>query len=356
MAKGSAFEVTLLRITDEDRNEGSFVRHLLNFAGKPTFREFGPPTLAVGAALAVAFLVHLLVPVANLSLVFLMPVLFAGVRYGLWPSLYTVFLSFAVYNFFFTEPKYTFSVHDYDDISTLLFFLLAATVTGNLAVRLKIQIEALQASAVRNAVMHDFSRRLSTALTLDDVVRETTGATAQALQVNSALLLPDRKFKDRLVLSASDPPDGKMDKTDMAAAEWSFKSDKPAGLASDTLPGAKWLFTPLRSPHGVVGLIAIAPSDGKPADSFYNPEQTRMLNAFCDQAALALERANLAIDIEDSQNPKRSRKIADRFTVVHLARFAYTAVIDHRIGDYVERHAQGSDEGGSDRVDAEYSP
>ena len=238
-----------------------------------------------------------------------MPVLFAGVRYGLWPSLYTVFLSFAAYNFFFTEPKYTFSVHDYDDISTLLFFLLAATVTGNLAVRLKIQIEALQASAVRNAVMHDFSRRLSTALTLDDVVREITGGTAQALQVKSALLLPDRKFKDRLVLSASDPPDARMDKTDMAAAEWSFKSDKLAGLASDTLPGAKWLFTPMRSPHGIVGLMAIAPSDGKQTENFYNPEQTRMLNAFCDQAALAIERANLAIDIEESRIQSEAEKL-----------------------------------------------
>ena len=309
MDKAGDFEITLLRTTEEDRNEGSFARHMLNFAGKPTFREFGPATLAVLAALLVALVVHQILPVANLSLVFLMPVLFAGVRYGLWPSLFSVFLSFAIYNFFFTEPKYTFSVSDYSDVTTLLFFLLVGTVTGNLAVRLKTQIEALQASAVRNAVMHDFSRRLSTALTLDDVAREITVGAAQSLQVKAALLLPDRNRKGHLTLAACDPPDSEMDGTDMAAAEWSLKNDKSAGMGSDTLPGAKWLFTPLRSPHGIVGLMAVAPGEESTVESLQRPDQMRMLHAFCDQAALAIERANLAIDIEESRIQSEAEKL-----------------------------------------------
>lgn len=317
VARAGEFEVTLLHTTGRDKNEGSFFRHMLGFAGKPRFKEFGPPTLAVGGALATSFVIHGLLPVANLSLIFLMPVLFAGVRYGLWPSFYTVFLSFAVYNFFFTEPKYTFSVYHYDDISTLLFFLLAATVTGNLAVRLKTQIEALHASANRNAIMHDFSRKLSTALTLDDVIREITTNAGQSLKLKSALLLPDRKHKDRLAIMAiypppipsGNPPEAQMDKTDMAAADWAFKNDKPAGLGCDTLPGAKWLFKPLRGPHGIVGLMAAAPLNEKHAASFQTPEQHRMLYAFCDQAALAIEGAKLAIDIEESRIQSETEKL-----------------------------------------------
>lgn len=91
----------------------------------------------------------------------------------------------------------------------------------------------------------------------------------------------------------------------MAAAEWSFKSGKPAGLGSDTLPAAKWLFTPLQSPHGVVGLLAVA-SD---TDSLQRPDQIRMLHAFCDLAALAIERANLAIDIEESRIESEAEKL-----------------------------------------------
>lgn len=110
-------------------------------------------TLVVGIAFCAAYFIHQFLPVTNLSLVFLLPVLFTGVRYGLWPSVYTVFLSFALYTFFFTEPRYTFSVNNYDDISMLLFYLLVAGVTGSMAIRLKKQIEALQAAIHHNNEM-----------------------------------------------------------------------------------------------------------------------------------------------------------------------------------------------------------
>lgn len=309
LARANEFEVTLLRATDEERGEGNPLRHFLNLAGKPGWRDFIASTLTVGAALIVASVLQQLLPIASLSLVFLMPVLFAGVRYGLWPSLFTVFLSFTVYNFFFTEPRFTLFVHDYDDVSTLLFFLFAAMITGNLAVRLRTQIEALQASAVHNAVMHDFSRRLSKALTLDDVVREVTTGTAQSLHMKTALLLADRLHPERLTLAASAPLEASMVQIDTAASEWAFKNDKPAGLGSDTLPAANWRFLPLTSPNGRVGVLAIAPYDDKDLETLGRPAQNRMLVAFCDQAALAIERARLAIDIEESRIESEAEKL-----------------------------------------------
>lgn len=105
---------------------------------------------SVAFASVTAATIHHLLPLANLSLIFLVPVLFAGVRYGPWPAFFAAFIGVTSYNFFFTVPRFTFNVYDYDDIATLAFFLLVAFVTGNMAVRLNHQIEALQAAVRRN--------------------------------------------------------------------------------------------------------------------------------------------------------------------------------------------------------------
>jgi two-component system sensor histidine kinase KdpD len=312
LARAGEFEVTLLRDSDEDADTGggaNQVRRLLTSTGSPRFGEFLPPTLAVAIALAVSSTLHQFLPLANLSLVFLMPVLYAGVRHGLWPSVYTVFLSFAAYNFFFTEPRYTFLVNEYGDVITLLFYLIAAVITGNIAVRIRTQIEALQTAAVRSSLMHDFSRRLATALTFGDAARDITRGIAQSLHRRAALLMPDHRHPGHLAVVSSDPEGEVMQHIDLAAADWAFKNDKPAGLGSDTLPGATWLFTPLKRRDGPLGLIAVAPLDADVKPSPLDGEQGRMLHAFSDQAALALDRAMLAIDIEESRLASETEKL-----------------------------------------------
>src|SRR5215204_2547359 len=62
--------------------------------------------LATVAGLVLTSLVRL----PNVSMVFLLAVLFAAARFGLWPALFASGLSFLAYNFFFIEPLHTFSV------------------------------------------------------------------------------------------------------------------------------------------------------------------------------------------------------------------------------------------------------
>src|SRR5262249_5257352 len=65
-------------------------------------------TLAVAAAIGIGEVISTLTPLPNLSMVFLMAVLFAAVTFGIWPAIYASILSFLAYNFFFIEPIYTF--------------------------------------------------------------------------------------------------------------------------------------------------------------------------------------------------------------------------------------------------------
>jgi two-component system sensor histidine kinase KdpD len=95
--------------------------------------------------------------------------------------------------------------------------------------------------------------------------------------------------------------------TDKGAAEWSWKNERPAGAGSDTLPAAKWYFLPLKGPKGIIAILATSP---KTEDEFVlAPPQRRMLFSYCDQAALAIERALLAEDIEETRILSETEKL-----------------------------------------------
>lgn len=329
LADGNDFDITLVHIAASHVQGLGVWRNFLIFAGRSKLEDYAYATLAVAASLLLALGLQYILPVANLSLVFLLAVLYTAIRSGLWPSLYAVFVSFLTFNFFFTEPHYTLFVYHRHDIVTLVFYLAVAVLTGNLAVRLKSQIEALQVSASRNATMYDFSRKLSGALSLDDVIRDAVEGTAQSFGIQSMLLLPDAKNEDQLVIVGCEPVESRLEKIDWAAAEWAFKNDKPAGLGCDTLPAAGWLFKPLRSPRGLVGVMAVAPQGKDEQMVFDSPEQRRMLYSFCDQTALAIERAKLSIDIEESRVENETERLRSALlsSVSHDLRTPLSSII-----------------------------
>jgi two-component system sensor histidine kinase KdpD len=255
-------------------------------------------TAAVAVAGGLAALVELFLPLPNLSLVFLTAVLLIAVRFGLWPALYAVFLSLAVYNFFFTVPYLTFSVYHQADVLTLLFFVLVAVITGNLAGRVRAQLDAIRQTARRNANLYEFSRRVAAAASLDDVLWAAVHHVASTLNARSLVLLPPEPKGRDLSIAAGYPPEDQMSDIDWAAAEWAWKNERAAGWGTDTLPAASYLFMPLRTARGTIGLLGVAFE--KPGKAL-SPEQQRLLSAVADQSAVAIERAQLAADIEEAR-------------------------------------------------------
>src|SRR5262249_25429251 len=61
-------------------------------------------TLGVAAAVLIGRALTALMPFPNVSMIFLLAVLFPAVSFGVWPAIYASLLSFLAYNFFFIEP------------------------------------------------------------------------------------------------------------------------------------------------------------------------------------------------------------------------------------------------------------
>jgi two-component system sensor histidine kinase KdpD len=261
----------------------------------PGFWAFGWATLAVMVATGMAFVADRFLPLPNLSLIFLMAVLLVAIRFGLWPSVYTSLLSFVAYNFFFTEPHHTFIVTRQEDVLTVILFLVVAVIVGNLAARLKAQVEAMRMTAKRTTNLYDFSRKIAGAAALDDVLWAAVHHVASTLQCNSLVLLP--RNGERLEIASGYPPEDQVSPAAWGAAHWAWKHNQPAGWGSGTLPSSEWLFLPLKTTRGLIGLLGVSfqPNRG------LTPAQRHLLEALVDQVAVAIERTNLATDIEEAR-------------------------------------------------------
>ena len=81
---------------------------------------------ALLAVAAIAWLTSAQLPVLGLAssaLLFLLPVLLAAVRGGVGPGLLAALAGAGCYNFFLLEPRYTFRVHQLDNLVSV--FVLA---------------------------------------------------------------------------------------------------------------------------------------------------------------------------------------------------------------------------------------
>ena len=253
---------------------------------------YGVALVAVAAAVGVGGLIKPLLGVENVDLVFLTAVVAIAVRYGLWPSLLATVASSLCYNFFFLPPLYTFTITDPTNLAAFVFFTVVAVVVSHFAARGRSQTVAARERVRAVELLYAFSRKLAGVGTLDDVLWATAYQTALMLKVRVVLLLPE---DGSIVVKAGYPPEDILDEADVAAAKWAWQNDRVAGRGSDTLPGAKRLFLPMRTGRGAIGVMGI---DSDKTGPLLTPDQRRLLDALIDQAALAIERVYLVEDVE----------------------------------------------------------
>jgi len=253
--------------------------------------------LFVAIGLVAARVIQPAFGIENVDLVFLTAVVSVAVRFGLWPSLLASVAASLCYNFFFLPPVYTFTITDPTNVAAFFFFMLIALLVSNVAARVRTQAVTAISRVRTTESLYAFSRKLAGTATLDDVLWATAYQTALMLKVRVVLLLPENGV---LTVKAGYPPEDQLDKADLAAANWAWGNDRPAGRGSDTLPGAKRLFLPMRTGRGAIGVIGI---DDDRTGPLLTPDQRRLLDALVDQGALAIERVLL---VEDMDRVKRT--------------------------------------------------
>ncbi len=252
---------------------------------------------AVALALAFAYVLQPLIGIASADLVFLVAVIGIAYRYGLWPSMAAAVLSMITYQFFFLEPVYKIAAADPKNFTALGFFFFTAFVVSNLTAKVRAQAYTAQNRAATTEALYAFSKKLAGIVSLDDLLWAAAYQIAHSLKTDVVIVLPDSDGVLRV--KAGFPPEDDLDQAELGAAKWSFENNRPAGRGSETLPGSKRLFIPLRTAAGAIGVVGLA--RGQRPEMLLTPDERRLLDALMDQSAVALERVKLAGQINEAR-------------------------------------------------------
>jgi two-component system sensor histidine kinase KdpD len=248
----------------------------------------------VAAGTLLGWPVHTVVSPVNLVMIYLAVVVIAAFYLGRGPAVLAAGLSVLAFDFFFVQPRLSFTVSDTEYVLTFAGLFVVGLVISSLAARSREQAEAARRRERQAVALYELSRDLAGARGLEDILQVVIQHIGQTFGRDAAVVLPAGDSLQPRALS----PGLSLDANELAVAEWAFRQRQSAGRGTDTLPAASLRYLPLTTARGAVGVLGVKPAD---PDSLLTPEQRRLLEAFASQAALAIERAQLAEQAREAQ-------------------------------------------------------
>jgi len=233
------------------------------------------------AATVIAVGVDARMSIPNLSLVFVVPVIIAGVVLGLGPSLLAAILGALAFNFFLTEPRYSLAVDDAANIWAIgLLFAVGLIASG---VAFTSRQRATEAARLRRqtALLQGYSRDVAAADNTKAIISITCKALAALFQVPAVAML----VNNGTVLFLERAGDLEPQEAELEAARSSLATGTV--MHSDVYPNlaSRFDFWPVQTaegPNAVVGL-AFDPDERPTAPS-------TLVNIVVRVLALVLER------------------------------------------------------------------
>lgn len=121
--------------------------------------------LILAVATSIAFLLEQwLLPSAGTVLILQLAVLVTALTTRFWPAVLSALGGALVFNFFFTEPRFSFHMVDVDEIVTMLVFFMVALITSHLATSFRSQKKELHQAELRSNILLSLSHDLRTPL------------------------------------------------------------------------------------------------------------------------------------------------------------------------------------------------
>lgn len=232
-------------------------------------------------ATVVAIAVDSKINIPNLSLLFVIPVIIAGLSSGIGPSLCSAVLGAVAFNFFLTEPRYSLAVDDPSNIWAIALLFVVGIIVSGVAFTSRRRAEEATLLRRQATILENYSRDVVAAK--DEASIAST--TFQAL--NSLFLVP------AVVMAVRE---GKLvclkQTTDAEPAEAEFEAARSSLAAGAPLRGgvyphlaSRFDFWPVRTATGEGAVVGVAfdPDERPSAPDTHAGVVTRMFGLALDR-------------------------------------------------------------------------
>ena len=227
---------------------------------------------------------------ANIITAYLLAVLITSIVTNGWVcSLIASIISVFIFNYLFTNPRFTFRVYDKGYPVTFAIMFLAAMLTGTLAGKLRDHAGEAARSAFRNQVLFETSQLLQKAPTQADILPGIGGQLARLL---------NRPV--RVCPADSSPEDGRLFWPEGQAGAWPVTEEDRTALGAVLIwcarkETADAICLPIRSGDRVYGAVAIRTA----GDALADFERSMVLSVL-GECALAMDNKRIAREKEQS--------------------------------------------------------
>lgn len=252
-----------------------------------SWKGHGFAALAVVVATAVAVPLELVVVNTTLVLVYVLAVVAAALQHGWRPAITASLLAFLSFNFFLTEPRYTFHVTRQDEVATLFFLLVIALACGPAASRIRRQFILLRDANRYSEAMRLLGQELSIAEDPTAIWRGVHKVITDSLPVECVV-----------VPANGDPwprPTRPFTPVDQAAIDWTSRNHKISGRFSDTLNASEWTLFPISKDNQSIACAALKFPDS--ATILAAGDKT-LITAIVSQGADTWRRTHLVRELE----------------------------------------------------------
>ncbi|MFD0697587.1 ATP-binding protein [Paenibacillus sp. GCM10027628] len=267
----------------------------------------------------------------NIALIYLFPVLFSAVYWGLGPSFYAASASVLAFDFFFVPPFLSFTVADLRYTFSFVVYLAVAALTASLAARLRQQLNFAKQREATTSSLYALSRQMTAITDLNTLLENVLRQVSVTINTQVAIYLPEHHDELKAVTYSSSHSSWGKGESEMAIAKWVYEHGELAGKGSNTLRESSGLYVPLRTEERVYGVLAVNLDH---RDQGATPENLRLLEAIGGLAASAIARVKLGEEAKLAHLTAESEKIRTALldSVSHELRTPLATIIGSATG------------------------
>ncbi|MDD7740151.1 MAG: DUF4118 domain-containing protein [Fusicatenibacter sp.] len=246
---------------------------------------------------------------SNIILIYILGVLITAVitsgrTYSIVSSLFSVLL----FNFFFTEPRYTFAAYSKEYPVTFLVMFLAAVLCGSLTAKIKRQAVASAEMAYRTRVLLDTNQLLQQEKNEEGILRACSCQLIKLLQ-RSIIYYAERNGK--LEVPVFFEAEGKeaekelcLTGTERETALWTWENNRRSGASTDVRQNAYCIYYTVRGSENIYGVVGIALGDEQ-----LNTLETSLMLSILGECGMALEKTRFAKMQQEAEAQARSEQL-----------------------------------------------
>lgn len=230
---------------------------------------------------------------ANIITLYILAVLFTafltdGQFYGIIFSVASVL----IFNFMFTDPRFTFQAYDTGYPLTFLIMFIASMLTSSFTAKAKTQSKASSQKAYRTEVLLSASRNLQQAESFDEILNETANQLRKLLE-KPILIISVYKGKLQAPLLFGYEEEEKENLMDYSSffkeeeiIQWVLKNRAQAGAGTDNFSTAKYFYLPILGRDKVYAVVGISLEKDKHIGEF----EKSLLMAILGECGVSLEK------------------------------------------------------------------